>query len=190
MVEPEKRAPDSAGVCADMVVGGSRAVSKTDDRFDTRELRRALGRFATGVAIATTSGPHGPVGLTINSFSSVSLAPPLVLWSLRHDASTLRDFLDAERYAINVLSVSQHRLASRFARSESNKFDGIAYRLSTSGVPLLCACLAHFECRLTEAIACGDHYVLLGEVENAWHRDDQPLLFSSGAYGVAASMPC
>lgn len=190
MSEAEKHAPIRVGAGHDGVAGGLLAVGRTNDQLDTRELRRAFGRFATGVAIATTAGADGPVGLTINSFSSVSLEPPLVLWSLRKDASTVRDFLASEHYAINVLSVSQRALANRFASKEANKFHGVEASPGRTGAPLLRGCLAHFECRLTEAISCGDHHILLGEVEHAWHREDQPLLFSSGAYGVAASMPC
>lgn len=176
--------------CGERLSGTCYPVTRTNDLLDTRELRCALGRFATGVAIATTRGVEGPVGLTINSFSSVSLTPPLVLWSLRNDASSLRHFLEAKHYAINVLSVSQRELANRFASKEADKFKGVQQRAGASGVPLLSSCIAQFECRLTKSISCGDHYVLVGEVESAWHRDDQPLIFSSGAYGAATSMLC
>lgn len=160
-------------------------VEMASEAYDSREFRRALGRFATGVAIATTDHDGTPVGLTINSFSSVSLEPPLVLWSLRSDASTLDSFVSSQRYAINVLSVEQRGLASRFAKHGSDKFIGVRYRTGLGDCPLLPSCLAYFECRLVDTIVCGDHLVLLGAVERASHRDGEPLVFSSGGYQVA-----
>lgn len=153
-----------------------------------RQLRRALGQFVTGVAVATTANAEERVGMTINSFSSVSLNPPLVLWSLRTDASSAQRFLSSGHYAINVLSADQRELAGWFASRARDKFADVEFEPGLGGCPLLPACLAYFECRLEETIPCGDHLVLVGAIERAAHREGEPLLFASGAYGVPAEL--
>ena len=111
------------------------------------ELRRAFGRFATGVTIATARAPGGqPVGVTVNSFTSVSLDPPLILWSLARKASSLPVFLAGSHFAVNILSEEQQSLSERFATPVENRFEGIDWSPGMAGVPLLSGCIATFEC--------------------------------------------
>ena len=156
---------------------------------DAKELRRALGRFVTGVTIVTTCTADGELeGLTANSFSSVSLDPPLVLWSLDRRARSLPRFLEARWFAINVLGSHQHGLSSRFASKLENRFDGIGYTSGLGGCPVLDDGLAHFECSVFNRVDAGDHVIFLGKVERMTHRDGEPLLFSGGRYCVPAAL--
>jgi flavin reductase (DIM6/NTAB) family NADH-FMN oxidoreductase RutF len=157
--------------------------------MDPRALRRALGRFATGVTIVTGRGPlpeRRPVGVTANSFSSVSLDPPLVLWSLDLRSSTRPAFLEGGFFAVHVLGAGQADLSARFAAPGGvEKFSTIAWREGLGGVPLLPDALALFECRLHQAVEAGDHVVLIGRVLRARYREDtteEPLLFVGGRY--------
>lgn len=161
----------------------------THTTFDPMEFRRALGTFPTGVAIITTCGPDGqPVGLTCNSFSSVSLDPPLVLWSLRRASKSLAAFRAASHFAINVLAEDQRDLSARFASSSiPDKFDGIASTSGHGGVPLIEDCLARFHCSAYAEYEAGDHYIFVGRVERfEHHREDDPLVFYKGAYMILA----
>ncbi|MFD1912446.1 flavin reductase family protein [Halodurantibacterium flavum] len=153
-----------------------------------RDFRRALGRFATGITIVTTQSSQGPVGLTANSFTSVSLDPPLVLWcpartSRRHDA-----FVGAEHFAIHVLADDQHELMRSFVAPDAG-FDlpGIAY--SDEGTPLLPGCLARFECLRAATHDGGDHTIILGRVLRVALRKGAPLIFSGGQYGAFQPIP-
>ena len=146
-----------------------------------RELRSALGAFASGVTVVTCRGPHGPLGFTASSFTSVSLDPPLVLWcpsilSLRHDA-----FVSAHHFAIHVLAVHQTDLALRFA-ARADDFNGIAWRESDRGVPQFGDCLARLDCRHFAAHGAGDHTIVIGQIEQVTHRPGSPLVFARGAY--------
>ncbi|MCD0503796.1 flavin reductase [Bordetella petrii] len=157
--------------------------------FDPMEFRRALGTFPTGVAIITTCGLDGqPVGLTCNSFSSVSLDPPLVLWSLRRASKSLPAFRGASHFAINVLAEDQRELSARFASSSvPDKFAGTAYSTGHGGVPLIDNCLARFHCSTYAEYEAGDHYIFVGRVERFEHaREDDPLVFYKGAYMILA----
>ena len=156
---------------------------------DPRELRRALGRFATGVTIVTTCSEDGQLdGLTANSFSSVSLDPPLVLWSLSRTARSLPSFLAARWFAVNVLGSHQHGLSARFARTAADKFAGLAYTAGLGGCPVLDDGLAHFECSVFNRVDAGDHVIFLGRVERMTHRDGEPLLYSGGQYCVPTAL--
>ena len=153
------------------------------DKGDSRALRSALGRFATGVTIVTTRCPSGRlVGLTANSFSSVSLDPPLVLWSLRRNASSLQSFTGSRSFAVNVLAHDQELLSNRFAKPSADKFEGLDYAIGLNGCPVLRDTLACFECRLESEIEGGDHVIFLGRVERATHREGVPLIFAGGNY--------
>ncbi|HEX7891812.1 MAG TPA: flavin reductase [Ramlibacter sp.] len=157
--------------------------------FDPREFRRALGTFPTGVAIITTRGPDGrPVGLTCNSFSSVSLDPPLVLWSLRTSSKSLAAFRAASCFAINVLAEDQGKLSARFASGTvDDKFEGVAHSEGLLGVPLIEDCLARFHCSTFSEHEAGDHVVFIGRVERFDHgRQEDPLVFYKGAYMMLA----
>jgi len=153
--------------------------------LDPREFRRALGCFPTGVAIITTRDSDGtPVGLTCNSFSSVSLEPPLVLWSLRTSSRSLAAFRRAGMFAINVLAEDQRSLSARFASNIEQKFEGVQH--AAKGLPLVDGCVARFSCRTVSEHMAGDHVVFIGEVQAFEHRDEDPLVFHRGAYRVVA----
>ncbi|WP_169801500.1 flavin reductase [Hydrogenophaga palleronii] len=157
--------------------------------FDAGEFRRALGTFPTGVAIITTRGPDGkPVGLTCNSFSSVSLDPPLVLWSLRNASKSMDAFQGANGFAINVLAEDQSKLSARFASgSIVDKFEGVGHSDGFGGVPLIDDCVARFHCTTFAQHAAGDHVIFIGKVERFEHgREQDPLVFYKGAYMMLA----
>jgi flavin reductase (DIM6/NTAB) family NADH-FMN oxidoreductase RutF len=150
---------------------------------DTRALRDALGRFATGVTVVTTRCASGKLeGLTANSFSAVSLDPPLVLWSLRKAAASLPGFAQAPHFAVNVLAADQHEISSHFARSRPDKFDGVDYRAGLGGCPVIADALASFECSMETQVEGGDHIIFIGRVHRACYRDGEPLIFAGGAY--------
>jgi flavin reductase (DIM6/NTAB) family NADH-FMN oxidoreductase RutF len=142
-----------------------------------------LGTFATGVAIVTTRDPEGRLyGLTANSFSSVSLDPPLVLWGLSRNAPSLPAFRAATHFGVNVLGMEHRELSVRFARGQANKFDGVGYVLGEYGVPLIEGAAAHFECRIVDRYYGGDHEIFLGHVERYAYERKPTLLFCHGAY--------
>lgn len=150
---------------------------------DSRPLRQCLGRFATGVTVVTCRDEDGkPYGITANSFSSVSLEPPLVLWNIAKVSNSLRAFLQARHFAINVLSVQQQHLSAHFARSDHSLFSNITHTLSGNGAPLLPDSLATFECRTHEIHDCGDHHIIIGEVTGYTSNEHAPLLFFRGSY--------
>jgi flavin reductase (DIM6/NTAB) family NADH-FMN oxidoreductase RutF/DNA-binding MarR family transcriptional regulator len=158
--------------------------------FDRRAFRNALGRFPTGVTVVTTLTPDGaPIGLTANSFSSVSLDPPLVLWSLAKSASTLPIFLKAPHYAINVLAADQIALSRQFASVRGDRFKGVKCRLGLGGVPIIEGCTAWFECHNVARHEGGDHIILVGEVERFAEADRRSLAFHVGGYHVTAHHP-
>lgn len=147
-------------------------------------MRSALGLFATGVTIVTTRSADGAwLGLTANSFNSVSLSPPLVLWSLALKAGSLQGFLQAEHFAIHVLSVEQHKLAERFSSRVQDRFRDTEVREGIGGVPILPGCAAVFECSSKSQYPEGDHVILVGEVLACSHDATRsPLLFHGGKF--------
>lgn len=157
---------------------------KSIQPFDSREFRRALGRFATGITVVTARAADGTIaGLTVNSFNSVSLDPPLVLWSLGRDSPSHEIFEAASHFAVNVLSSEQMEISNQFARSGGNKFAGVDWTPGTHGAPLLPGCCAWFECRVAARHPGGDHTIFIGEVEKI--RDDvtrAPLVYFGGEY--------
>jgi 3-hydroxy-9,10-secoandrosta-1,3,5(10)-triene-9,17-dione monooxygenase reductase component len=154
------------------------------------EFRGALGRFATGVTIVTTRDASGnDVGLTANSFSSVSLDPPLVLWSLSRQSLSLPAFTQAGFFAVHVLASSQDELSERFARRGVDKFAGLPVGRGPGDIPLLADCSARFQCRKTYEYAGGDHVIFVGEVLSFDHSDRPPLVFHGGRYSIAAVPP-
>lgn len=152
--------------------------------FSSLEFRAALGMFATGVTIVTARGPDGaPVGLTANSFNSVSLTPPLVLWSLSRRAGSMAAFSAGSHYAINILAADQHALAERFASKAVDRFAGVAWHEGTAGAPVIDGAVAVFECFNRSRYDEGDHVIFVGEVERCEHRAGaQPLIFHGGRY--------
>ncbi|WP_108663249.1 flavin reductase [Acuticoccus kandeliae] len=158
--------------------------------IDTREMRRALGQFATGVTIVTCLGPDGvPNGMTANSFASVSLDPPLVLWSLDRRARSFAAFSEADRFAFSVLAQDQVELSNRFARPGADKFGEVAWEPGLGGVPLLPDPAAHFECRRHTVFDGGDHLIIVGRVERFVRYERRGLVFAEGRYGAIAPHP-
>ena len=152
--------------------------------FSQRDFRSALGMFATGVTIVTARATDGTlIGLTANSFNSVSLTPPLVLWSLSRAAASLAAFSAGSHYAINILAADQKTLAERFAARGADRWDGVAYRQGQGGAPLLEGAAASFECFNRSRYEEGDHVIFVGEVEQcAWRSGASPLLFHGGQF--------
>jgi flavin reductase (DIM6/NTAB) family NADH-FMN oxidoreductase RutF len=151
---------------------------------DPRTLRDALGCFATGVTVVTTLDEAGqPVGLTANSFSSVSLDPPLILFCLARSSSNLARFQRAEHFAINVLHIGQQPMSGAFARSSAERFDGVAWETWDTGAPILSGSLASFECATHQVVEAGDHLVFIGRVTRArFEPRRDPLLYFRGRY--------
>jgi flavin reductase (DIM6/NTAB) family NADH-FMN oxidoreductase RutF len=152
--------------------------------IDPRELRNTLGRFATGVCVITTVTDDGrPLGLTANSFSSVSLDPPLVLWSLQNNSDVYAEYAGAGRFAINVLADRQEDLSNYYARKGEHLMDPAHFAVGAHGSPLLHDALASFECALDATHAGGDHLIIVGRVlSHACQDEGRPLLFFAGGY--------
>ncbi|MFQ5776688.1 MAG: styrene monooxygenase/indole monooxygenase family protein [Terriglobia bacterium] len=167
-----------------------KATEAATDRFDRRDLRRALGQFATGVTVVTARARDGRrVGVTINSFSSLSLNPPLVLWSLARHASSLPAFARTSHFAVNVLAANQHHLSRQFSTPLRDKFGGVEFTEGVAGVPLLDGVIARFICRNVKQYDGGDHVIFVGEVEDYKWFEGEPLVFHSGSYRVATRHP-
>lgn len=154
--------------------------------LDSRPLRDALACYATGIAVVTTVSTTGePIGMTMNSFSSVSLDPPLILFSIDRRAYSLEAFRTARYYAVNILAASQIHLCSRFARALTDKWEGVRHRPGIGGVPVLEEALAYFECAPWAAYDGGDHEIFVGRVERygcSGHAD--ALVYFAGRYAV------
>ena len=152
--------------------------------IDPRDFRNALGTFATGVTIITAMAADGrPYGLTCNSFASVSLNPPLVLWSLGMFSNGLNTFQNASHFAVNILGESQQELANKFARSSGDKFSGVDWKPGLGNAPLIAGSVAQFQCRAANRYYGGDHVIFLGAVEAYTYNKQEPLLFLSGGFG-------
>ena len=153
--------------------------------IEPRALRDALGAFATGVTIVTTRcQPDIDIGLTCNSFSSVSLNPPMVLWSLAKTAGSIEAFRNAGHFAVHILAADQDALSRRFATRGIDKFAGLELERGPGEVPLLNGCTARFECRTAFQYDGGDHVIFVGEVVNLTHSERPPLVFHGGRYGM------
>ena len=152
--------------------------------FSTPDFRAALGMFATGVTIVTARTAEGElIRLTANSFNSVSLSPPLVLWSLSRKAGSMPVFERGSHYAINILAASQHLLAERFASKTADRFADVAFREGAGGAPVLEGAAAVFECFNRSQYEEGDHVIFVGEVERCtWLAGVAPLIFHGGRY--------
>lgn len=160
--------------------------SRTPDPVLPRRLRAAFGRFATGVAVVTAAAPDGtPVGMTVNSFTSVSLDPPMVLFCVGRRSRLHPVFAGADAFAVNVLREGQLALCRRFASPGFDRFDSIEPREGSTGVPLLPSALAVFECVEPRTVPAGDHDVIIGRVaalETAPDDHAEPLVFFGGGY--------
>ncbi|HXE39572.1 MAG TPA: flavin reductase family protein [Azonexus sp.] len=162
----------------------------TQPLTDGRAFRNALGRFATGIAIVTAIDPDGnPIGLTVNSFSAVSLSPALVLWCLDNGSHSLEAFRHASHHAINILSVEQKDLSNRFATWPTDRFAGLPWQKGIGGAPVFPNCCATFEVANEAAHAGGDHTIFVGRVENFTETAGlAPLLFHAGQYRKLADV--
>jgi flavin reductase (DIM6/NTAB) family NADH-FMN oxidoreductase RutF len=157
---------------------------------DPLDLRRAFGRFGTGVTVITTRAPDGTrLGLTANSFNTVSLEPPIVLWSLSDQSPSLTSFRAAGRFVVNVLALDQLELSHRFSRPAADKFAGVAFSENQDGLPVLDGCAATIECSIVNIHAVGDHMLFLGQVERYAHAHAEPLLFCNGQYLQGVELP-
>jgi flavin reductase (DIM6/NTAB) family NADH-FMN oxidoreductase RutF/DNA-binding MarR family transcriptional regulator len=163
----------------------------SNQAFDTHALRRALGNFATGITVVTAQSPEGErIGLTVNSFNSVSLDPPLVLWSLdKRSVDSLDVIRRANHFAVNILAADQLDLSNQFARPHSDKFANIDYREGPGRAPLLEGCAARFHCTLHETVDAGDHWILIGRVLDFDDFGRAPLLYHQGAYSLVLPHP-
>jgi len=150
---------------------------------NTRLLRDAFGRFATGVTVVTATTDDGPVGITANSFSSLSLEPALVLWSPAIGSKRFDDFANARHFAIHILAGDQASVCEGFVRNK-RAFDGLDMTLNDHGVPLINNCLARLECKHVATHPGGDHVIVVGEVTYAQFNDGNPLGFFGGKFGV------
>ncbi|QPC98115.1 flavin reductase family protein [Qipengyuania soli] len=158
--------------------------------FDATSFRDALGSFVTGVTIVTARDAEGkPFGLTANSFNSVSLDPPMVLWSLSLKSGTLPVFRDAESWAVHVLAADQQAMSDRFARAGADKFEGLDVADGAEGAPLIEGYAARFGCRARFEYEGGDHAIFLGEVVDFDRRDAEPLIYHGGRYGRVMRAP-
>lgn len=152
-------------------------------RGDCRALRSAFAQFATGVTVITAQDADGPFGLTVNSFASVSLDPPLVLWSLSNTATDFERFCRVGHYCVNVLAVDQSDLSNRFASRVGDRFDGVEWLPGIGGAPVLAGCCASFEVNNEVRHPGGDHYIFVGRVERfSEHAGRTPLVFQGGSY--------
>ena len=159
------------------------------DNGEPRALRQALGNFATGVTVITTqTGDGRQVGVTASSFNSVSLEPPLILWSLSGRSPNLAAFRDGRHFAVNVLAADQVDLCNRFGRPLDDKFTGLEVTAGLGGAPLLPGAVAQFECACEAAYPGGDHLIILGRVLRFRWSGKTPLLFCQGRLGPALVM--
>ena len=176
---PDAATAATAGTVAEVAAGRARA------------LRGALGRFPTGVTVMTAAGSEpggGPAGLTANSFASLSLDPPLILWSLRNDSPSLAAFETGARFAVNLLAEGQGDVSRRFASRIPDKFAEISYAPNEYGVPLLHGAAAWFECRTRSHQNAGDHVLFIAAVERYTATDQPPLVFHAGHYRLLGEL--
>lgn len=150
-----------------------------------RDLRDVLGHFATGVAVVTTCDANAcPIGMTVNSFASVSLEPAEILWSISSSSPSRDAFANHRAFAVNVMPEDQKVQALQFARPSENKFKGVAWRRGWRSVPVLEAALATLECDVKEIIPCGDHEIIVGSVHAIDRREGNPLVFFRGQFAT------
>jgi len=155
--------------------------------INARDLRNALGSFATGVTVVTSRDARGkPVAMTVNSFASVSLDPPLILWCLNRDIRPFAAFNSASHFAVHVLQRGQEGVSNHFAVERDDKFAGVEYGTGIADLPLLLQYSSLFQCRVEHRYEGGDHVILVGRVLEFDHRPAEPLVFHGGAYRALA----
>lgn len=152
--------------------------------FTSDDFRKAMGRFATGICIVTAQPPgFGPIGLTVNSFASVSLEPALVLWCLGKASDTFDAFLKTDHFAVNILDATQEAYSRRFAARDDHKLEDGEFEVWETGAPILTETMAQFDCVVHDRLDGGDHIIFLGEVKRLAEHDRPPLVYSGGQYG-------
>ncbi|MFO1311818.1 MAG: flavin reductase [Burkholderiales bacterium] len=160
-----------------------------DPAQDARAFRRCLGQFATGLTVVTTRSGDTHCGLTVNSFASLSLDPPLVLFCIDRRSGSLPTFLEATHFAVNILGSRQIHLSRHFANPSVEKFSNVPWRMGRTGVPILADVVAHLECRRVATHDGGDHVIVVGHVEHYARYEGEALLFVQGRYGVPEDHP-
>ncbi|NMY25833.1 flavin oxidoreductase [Pseudomonas sp. WS 5021] len=161
------------------------SIENPSSAFDTRAFRRALGNFATGVTVVTAADASGrKVGVTANSFNSVSLDPPLILWSIDKRSTSHEVFETASHFAVNVLAADQIDLSNNFARPKEDRFAEVEYQAGEGGAPILADCSARFECEKFQQVDGGDHWIMIGKVVAFDDCGRSPLLYHQGAYSM------
>lgn len=160
-----------------------------DPALDPKAFRRCLGQYPTGVTIITARHDGQLLGMAVNSFAAVSLAPPLVLWSIRRESRSAQAFLDAGHFAVSILAEGQVDVSQAFGASAPDRFDKVAWQPGLAGAPLIEGAIAHLECRTDVVHDGGDHYILIGRVLRQERFDGAPLVFAQGQYAVTQSHP-
>jgi flavin reductase (DIM6/NTAB) family NADH-FMN oxidoreductase RutF len=159
------------------------ALARRTGTLDTKTFRDACSLFGSGVTVATVRAPDGsPHGLTVSSFTPVSIEPPLILICIDHGCTFLQHFRACSHFAVNILAESQRDLSITFACKDAGRFKGVDWNPSPNGVPLLHGCIATFECQLAAVIEAGDHAIFLGEVVSAECQGGEPLLYFNREY--------
>jgi flavin reductase (DIM6/NTAB) family NADH-FMN oxidoreductase RutF len=184
-VHPVDFSPSSVYVLPQLILDGFRMKQETGnvEKFDSNHFRGALSRFATGVTVITAKNSDGCfAGITVSSFNSVSLVPPLVLWSLATCSSNLPIFSRSSYYLINVLASDQRALAVRFASKVASRFEGVDFSLSHTGLPILEGAAAWFECANRSQYLEGDHVIFVGEVTRIGLSTRPGLIFQNGEF--------
>ena len=166
--------------------GGDMFTDFSPDADNTQMLRTAFGRFATGVTVVTCNSDDGPIGITANSFSSISLDPALVMWAPAKQSGRYKYFDAATHFAIHVLDADQYQVCKDFA-SRRDAFDDLEHKINEMGVPLIENCLARFSCQKTTSHDAGDHQIIVGKVIQAQMRDGDALAFFAGKFGEIQS---
>lgn len=163
----------------------------TEKNIDPKDFRRALAQFPTGVTVVTAIDANGqPVGVTASSFNSVSMDPPLILWSIDKNAFSAATFCTTAYFAVNILSEEQMALSNRFAGRGEDKFKDVAWTPGLGGCPLFDGLAAKFECKSWNVYDGGDHFIVVGEVKGYSYENTQaPLVFARGSYAVSARHP-
>ncbi len=157
--------------------------------FTTQDIRKALSQFATGVTIVTARDAQGQkVGMTASSFNSVSMDPPLILWSVTKKALSAQAFKDAENFSVHILSADQRELSDQFARSGKDKFSGVEYSTDDNNVPLLSGALVRFDCTTWAVYEGGDHWIIVGRIKDLTMTDGEGLVFCNGYYTTTAAI--
>jgi len=151
--------------------------------LDPKEIRNVMGHFATGVTVITTKDKTGkPFGLTVNSFTSLSLNPPLLVVCIDKTVDCYSCFEESKLFGVNMLSEQQEELSRRFATKGIEKFEGIEWHMGENGVPLLDGTIGTIECNVAQSCEGGDHTIFLGEIVSATASGDRPLIFFKGKY--------